>query len=62
MRRETVIEIRRHVRAIDIALKKDIDQSGEKAEIANCGHLSCDPKMGCKYTLPHGVVLTGAEK
>lgn len=27
MTRKTMIEVRRHVRAIDLALKKDIDQS-----------------------------------
>ena len=44
MRKETVIELRRHFRAIDIALKKEID-----------GDKSVDPRVDPRFT-PGGII------
>lgn len=49
MTRATLIELRRHHIAIAAALKKEIDQAGEKVGRAYCGHPLCDPLKECRH-------------
>lgn len=48
MRIEGLIELRRHFRAIDIALKKEIEHMSKKLKAA-CGHPACETLKNCKY-------------
>jgi len=60
MRLKTLIELRRHIRAIDIVLKDEIDHEkvDSKLNIPSpgvgsmrewCGHPTCDPLIPCRH-------------